>query len=120
MRGSRREEGFTLIELMVALVIISLVAAVTFRLQYQGFRVYERTSQLTDAVLLAQEKLSEAQISAVRAGRGSVRAASGGELFWEVLVTATRHPGVHSVLVRVRPRAAASPILEVSTYVADP
>lgn len=120
MRARQGDGGFTLLELMVALVIIATVAAVTFHLQYQGFRVYERSGQLTEAVLLAQEKLAEAQVLPVQAGRGKIRAVSGGELFWEVHITATRHPGVHSVRVRVRPRADASPILEASTYVANP
>jgi hypothetical protein len=105
---------------MVALVIIATVSAATFRLQYQRFQVYERSIRLTEAVLLAQEKLAESQIPPLRAGNGRVQAASGEELYWEVEVSSTPHPSVHAVRVRVRREANAAPILEASTYVASP
>ncbi len=119
-RGARGGRGFTLLELTVALAIVSAVAAAALRLQHQGFRTYERAGRLTEAVLLAQSKLAEMQVKTPRAGRGKIRTSAGEDLFWEVAVTKARHEGVRAVRVRIRSGAEDPPIVEALTYVAAP
>lgn len=110
--------GFTLIETLVALAILAVVALASFNVQQQGFRSYQRTDQLTHAVFLAQQKLTEAQMSASVPGQGRVETPSGGALIWEVIIENKKLPGLQAVRVRVRALGEDSPILEVSTYVA--
>ncbi|MFQ5894270.1 MAG: type II secretion system minor pseudopilin GspI [Nitrospinota bacterium] len=113
-----RPSGFTLLELTVALAIVSAVAAAALRLQHQSFGASLRAQRLTDAVLLAQEKLVEAELSPASPAGGRVRGAGGEELSWEVVVEPTAHPGVRAVRVRVSSERESVPVLEVVTYVA--
>ena len=115
--GGRRA-GFTLLETLVALAILAAVALASFNVQQQGFRSYQRTDQLTHAVFLAQQKLTEAQMSAAVPGQGRVETPSGGTLIWEVIIENTKLSGLQAVRVRVRALGEDSPILEASTYVA--
>jgi len=114
----RRREGFTLIEVVVALGIVAVVGVATFRLQHQGFRASQRSARLTEAVLLAQQKMAEMQLAPPLAGRGSVQATSGEALHWETNFSPTGREGVSALRVRVRPAPEAPPILELVTYVA--
>ncbi len=117
-RGARREGGFTLLELTVALAIVSAVAAAALRLQHQGFRTFERTERLTEAVFLAQTKLAEMQLKTPRSDRGKVRTSSGEDLFWEIGVRRSPHEGVSTVRVQIRTGTEGPPVLEAVTYVA--
>ena len=128
MAGQRtpqsREErlaGFTLLELTVALAIVSAVVAAAFNLQHQSFRAFQSTHQLTQAVLIAQEKLAEIQLNPKASGRrGQVLTPSGEELIWEVAVSTSPYEGVRNVVVRILPQNRSSAILEIATLVASP
>ena len=110
--------GFTVLEVVIALAVVTVVALATFNLQNQGFLSYQRSNLMTHAVFLAQEKLTEAEISpSSLPTRGQAKMASGDVLLWEVAELKSVHSNVKIVRVRIRDTAIAPPILEVSTYV---
>lgn len=111
--------GFTLLELTVALAIVAVVAMVVYQLQDQGFRSFLRTRQITSAALLAQDILSEAQLTVPTSGRGRFETSEGEELFWERVVSFIGSLGVYDVRVRISLPQSNAPILEFSTYVAS-
>jgi type II secretion system protein I len=117
--AERDPRGFTLLELLVALAITSTVAAAAFQLQQQSLRSWERSGRLTRAVLLAQEKMVEAQLAGAAQGltRGVDEEST---MWWEVQITDGPGLGVSTVRVRVRGGPQEPPILEVATYVARP
>ena len=114
----RRSAGFTLLELTVALAIVAVVATAVFQLQDQGFRSFLRTRQITEAAMVAQNILADAQIAAPSSGRGRIETSTGEEFIWERVVRSTGFPGVQDVRVRIRLPKSTHPILEVTTYVA--
>ena len=59
MRSYLTNRGFTLIELMVALVIFSVLMLGTLELTYYSMRSNQKANWLTTAVSLAMDKLEE-------------------------------------------------------------
>lgn len=101
------------------MAVVAVVALATFHLQNQGFLSYQRSNLMTHAVFLAQEKLTEAEISpSLLPARGQTRTASGISLFWEVAVLNSNYSNVKIVQVRIKSTATAAPILEASAYAA--
>ena len=114
----REAAGFTLLELTVALAIVAVVATAVFQLQDQGFRSFLRTRQITNAAMLAQNILADAQLGVRTSGKGRFKVSTGEELIWERVVRSSGFPGVQDVRVRIRLPKSTHPILEVTTYVA--
>jgi general secretion pathway protein I len=56
---SRRPTGFTLLEVMIALAILSIVAIAFLRAQAGSIRLVDESSQISMATLLAKEKMAE-------------------------------------------------------------
>lgn len=118
-RPERGQAGFTLLEITVALAVVATVALAAFNLQNQGFRSYIHSRQMTHAVLLAQEKLTEAQISLTSAEtQGRYETPSGEILLWSVQIKETKLPKLKIVRVEIRVPDSVEPILEAETYVA--
>jgi general secretion pathway protein I len=67
-RGSTAARGFTLLEIMVALAIISVALVALLALGNRSIATHARLQQLTQATLLAQQKLATAEVDA-RLGR---------------------------------------------------
>lgn len=67
-RGSAAARGFTLLEIMVALAIISVALVALLALGNRSIATHARLQQLTQATLLAQQKLATAEVDA-RLGR---------------------------------------------------
>lgn len=74
-RGVRRDHGFTLLEVMIALVILGLGFAMAMELLATGVRSAKASEDYTQAVLLAQQKMAEVSVA-----RTLTRAADAGEL----------------------------------------
>ncbi len=68
-----RRDGFTLVEVMVAVVVIAIVMTAVFRLQAQTITMAESTRFYSTAMLLAQQKMSEMR----EAGSGDPSEGSG-------------------------------------------
>ena len=58
MDPSDRKNGFTLLEVMIALAILSLVAVAFLRAQAGSVRLVYESSQISLATLLARERVS--------------------------------------------------------------
>ena len=67
-RGAAAARGFTLLEIMVALAIISVALVALLALGNRSIATQARLQQLTQATLLAQQKLATAEVDA-RLGR---------------------------------------------------
>ena len=55
----RRKKGFTLIEIMIALSVLSIALVVLLGLRNQGIALAARSRQVIDATLLARQKVTE-------------------------------------------------------------
>ena len=64
MPASQRQRGFTLIEILVAFMVLTLVLTVVFRIFSGGLRNVELSSDYTRAVLVAESQLTAAGITA--------------------------------------------------------
>lgn len=63
-RVNSRWAGFTLLEIMIALAIISVAMISLLSLANRSIGVHDRLQRLTSATLLAQEKMAETEITA--------------------------------------------------------
>ncbi len=73
-----RERGFTLLEVLVALAILSIAIVVMLQLFAQGLRLLKVAGDYQQAVLLADQKARE--VESVREG---VESGQEGEFRWE-------------------------------------
>lgn len=62
---SKRQQGFTLLETLVAFAILVLVLAVTFKIYASGSRSSRLAHEYAEAVIIAQSKLAEFQTESI-------------------------------------------------------
>lgn len=133
MNGDR---GFTLLEVMVALLVLGVALPVLLGLRNFDLDLSRRGDELTAATMLAQEKLLEAELqSGLPVGEiegefqdppfgavpgGPVRYGLSGHR-WKRVVAPTPLDAVREVRILVSwRRGAREESLEVSTYVFEP
>lgn len=88
----QRSSGFTLVESVVALAVAALALVALLQLQLVSMRTADKAQGLTQAVLLAQEKMAEALsagVAPVGTESGTV-AARGDQFTWHREVTQAR------------------------------
>jgi general secretion pathway protein I len=126
-------EGFTLLEVLIALGILALALPILLGLRNWDLDLYARADELTTATLLAQEKLLETELSkSIALGETSgdfqgtpLGFQSLGDITdrapnyrWKRIVISTPLPLVREVKIQVFwPRGTTDEVLEVSTYV---
>jgi general secretion pathway protein I len=100
---SRRPTGFTLLEVMIALAILSIVAIAFLRAQAGSIRLVDESSQISMATLLAKEKMAE--LESVGFSQPQKNSGTGGQDFprfrWEQVVSLTEILNLRKAQVRV-------------------
>ncbi len=95
------ERGFTLLEVMIALAIISIALVSMLALANRSISVHDRLQRMTQATLLAQSKMAEVESAEV----GDADQGSFDEPFenyrWRVQYSDTPLPSVTMVTVSV-------------------
>ena len=66
----RLAEGFSLLEVMIALAIASIALVSLLSLGTRSIGVHERLQRMTQATLLAQHKMAETEVSVQSGNRG--------------------------------------------------
>lgn len=102
MRGLRKtaqNSGFTLLEVMVALAIVSIALVAMLGLTQRNIQANDRLHQMTRATLLAKQKMAEietnTQLSSSR-GQG-VFPAPNQDFRWRTLYTPTPITGIAQI-----------------------
>lgn len=131
--GHSGEEGFTLLEVLLAIAILAIALPILLGLRNFDVDLHERATELRGATLLAQEKLLEAELAGLYpvgetsgdfrstplgapATVGASDRAAGYK--WKRTIAPTPLPLIREVRVKVSwPRGASEESLEVSTYV---
>jgi general secretion pathway protein I len=98
--------GFTLLEIMIALAIVSIAMISLLALANRSIAVHDRLQRITQATLLAQQKMVETEVSS-RAG--TLENADTEGVFsdpyaayrWQLTYSATPLPSVRMVTVTV-------------------
>jgi general secretion pathway protein I len=102
-RLGRAAAGFTLLEIMIALAILSLVAVAFLRAQASSVRLVDESIQISMATLLAREKIAE--LESLRFPEPGKNSGPGGEAFplfrWEQIVSSTEILNLRKAVVRV-------------------
>ncbi len=99
--------GFTLLEIMVALAIISISMLALLTLGNRSIGVHDRLQHLTQATLLAQQKMAESELEARRVGVAQLADSTGGfvdpftDYRWQIEIVNTPLPAVQMVTVTV-------------------
>ena len=65
----RHQNGFTLLGVMIALVIIATVLVALLGLQSRTINLSDRQQKVTQATMLAQERMSEIELAGESSGR---------------------------------------------------
>ena len=95
----KNSAGFTLLEVMVALTIVSIVLVAMLGLSQRQILINSHLQQMTRATLLAKQKMAEietGQITGLSQTQGAF-APPNQEFSWEVSYTPTPIPGVSQV-----------------------
>jgi general secretion pathway protein I len=82
-RRVRRDDGFTLVEVVVAIAILALMAGVIFRVNSDSIRNIHRADALADASALAQSLIAKVGTE-IPLREGETRGRSGTGLQWRV------------------------------------
>ena len=129
----RSEQGFTLLEVLIALGILALALPILLGLRNWDLDLHARARELTTATILAQEKLVETELGALlplgETG-GEFRPTPLGSQAtpemtnrpanyrWKRIVSPTPLPVVREIKIQVLwPRGEIEERVEVSTYV---
>lgn len=95
--------GFTLLEVMIALAILSLVAVAFLRAQGSSVHLVDESIQISLATLLAKEKMAE--LESARFPEPGKNSGSGGEDFplfhWEQVISSTEILNLRKAVVRI-------------------
>lgn len=129
----KNEQGFTLLEVLIALGILALALPILLGLRNWDLDLHARANELTTATILAQEKLIETEVGPI-----VPLGESGGEFLptplgslataeqtdrpsgyrWKRIVSRTPLPIVQEVKIQVIwLRGVIEEMVEVSTYV---
>jgi general secretion pathway protein I len=99
----QERRAFTLLEVMIALAILSLVAVAFLRTQAGNLHLLDESNQISTATLLAREKMAE--LETIGFPEPGKIAGSGGETFpqfrWEQIISPTEILSLRKALVRV-------------------
>jgi general secretion pathway protein I len=66
--ASSHEQGFTLLEVMIALSVIAIALVTLLGLSNRSIEVNGRLQKITQATLLAQQRMTEIEVQATRPG----------------------------------------------------
>jgi general secretion pathway protein I len=111
----RRQRGFTLLEVVVALAVLAVGVVALQRLTVGSVAVIAHDARATDAMLLARRLLAEAALAPPEPGRSE---GMRGALHWEREVSRAAHPRLREVHVRVA--APGEPDVELVELVRVP
>jgi general secretion pathway protein I len=64
-----RKGGFTLLEIMIALAIVSIALVTLLSLGNRSIAVHDRLEKITRATLLAQDKMTEVEVTSRQTGK---------------------------------------------------
>ena len=98
---ARRQRGFSLLEVLVAFVILSLVATALFRLFSGALGNASAADDYTHAVLVAESVLAEAAASVPLVEATNTGSAEDGRIAWTTQVTPYTPPDVSPEAERV-------------------
>lgn len=100
-------QGFTLLEIMVALAILGTAMIALLGLANRSIAVHARLQHLTQATLLAQQKMSVSELEARKSGVSQLADSSGEfpepftDYHWRIKIGGTPLPSVQMVTVTV-------------------
>jgi len=98
------ESGFTLLEIMVALAVLSISLVVLLGLRNRDIALSERARRITEATLLGRQKMTEVSISGFPAfgeTRGTFEDEHVSQYTWRQEVRQTPFEEVREVLVQI-------------------
>lgn len=100
MSNPRTRQGFTLIEVLVALTIIALLATVSLRVATQSLRSAAQIEKQTFALWLADNYLTEVRLGARQLDmQKQVFTAPMGNRDWQIVVE--QHPSAQEPIIRI-------------------
>jgi len=113
-----RGAGFTLIEVMVALTIVAFAVVALLGLHNRNLALVGRDGDLTDAMLLARQLITEMEVTEQWPDTGG-RTGEYAGFFWEREVEETELPTVRKVRLRVSRDPGSATTCEVLYFIRD-
>jgi len=101
------QQGFTLLEIMVALAILGIAMISLLSLANRSIAVHARLQHLTQATLLAQQKMSVSELTAQTNGVSQLTDSNGvfaepyTDYHWRMKISSTPLPAVQMVTIKV-------------------
>lgn len=101
-----QRSGFTLLEIMIALAIVSIAMVSLLALANRSIGVHDRLQRMTTATLLAQQKMAETELNseqgtAVGTGLQGVFSNPHADYRWQIAYEDTPLPSIKMVTVTV-------------------
>ena len=105
-RLCRKDSGFTLLEIMIALAIVGIAMVSLLGLANRSIQVHDRLQRITEATFLAQQLMAETEVKAnngslIKTETQGVFSHPNESFHWRVIYNDTPLPSVQMVTVTV-------------------
>ena len=123
VKADSQQKGFSLVEVMVALAVLSMAGIALLNAMTQSVRATQTLQDQTLAAVVAENVMTQTYIErdqgrSIQGERGDYELA-GRNFYWQLDVLPTPQPGIRSVILEVRQERDSPVLYQLRSFDAD-
>ena len=123
VKADSQQKGFSLVEVMVALAVLSMAGIALLNAMTQSVRATQTLQDQTLAAVVAENVMTQTYIErdqgrSIQGERGDYELA-GRNFYWQLDVLPTPQPGIRSVILEIRQERDSPVLYQLRSFGAD-